>query len=431
MLKERPRLHSYGYTFIELFFNLVLHGPTSLRGASGALAQFLPYLDGNRKHRPPCPNTGVNWLLRVGLYELVRPLEVAEDWVWIVDHTVQLGSVRCLVIVGCRLSEFQQLQRPLTHQDLSLIALEPSTSSDSRTVEAELRKAALRTGVPRAILSDGARNLKRAIRDFQATHPHTEELSDVKHKLALLLQQELNKDTSWTEFVGKSATARHQLIYDPLAYLAPPTPKHKARYMNLGELVAWATKIRRFLDSPFSPDGKEFNIGKLNLTLGWLRHYDSSIADWACLMQVIEASLKYLRLRGYHQSAPDELAGHLANLVNRPAARRLVDRLVEFVSAESAKTQGLEQFPASSEVLESLIGKGNRLEGQQSHGGFTRMVLGVAASVVRPTQDIIRDALASVKTRDVLDWVDTKLGASLQAQRRRTLGKVSYGTKMT
>ena len=52
----------------------------------------------------PAANTGQNWILRIGLYELNRPKEMADDWVLILDHTIQIGKVKCLIVVGFRLS---------------------------------------------------------------------------------------------------------------------------------------------------------------------------------------------------------------------------------------------------------------------------------------------------------------------------------------
>jgi hypothetical protein len=46
------------------------------------------------------------------------------------------------------------------------------------------------------------------------------------------------------------------------------------------------------------------------------------------------------------------------------------------------------------------------------------MVLGIAAAVVKPTQQVIESALAAVKTTDVTAWARNKLGLSVQARRR-------------
>lgn len=41
-----------------------------------------------------------NWVLKLGLYELQRNREFREDWIVIIDTTVELGQAKCLVIVG-------------------------------------------------------------------------------------------------------------------------------------------------------------------------------------------------------------------------------------------------------------------------------------------------------------------------------------------
>lgn len=425
---EKPAHHHYSYGVIELFVNLVLHAPTSFRGASGALDIFAPYSPVGDV-RMPSANCGTYWLLRLGLYELSRPLEIADDWIWLVDHTVQIGAIRCLLIVGIRLSVWQQLDRPLTHQDLSVVALEPTELSTAEQVRAEYEKGAQRTGTPRAILSDAARNLQRATDDFRSQNAETSPLSDAKHKVALLLKRELEDDSRWQEFVRQAASSRSQLTHDPLAYLSPPTLKHKARFMNLEELVAWGTKTRRFLDAPTPYPGQELNLGKLNLTLGWLRQYDESLSAWDSLLRTAAVALDALRVRGYHAEAAAELREAFLPVATSEVAQRVADDLVEFVSAQSQQARPGERLPASTEVLESLIGKGKRLEGQQSQGGFTQSVLAMAAAVTRPTQELIEQAFAAVKTKDVLHWVRTKLGVSLNAQRQAALPPPTNGTK--
>lgn len=39
------------------------------------------------------------WLLRLGLFALREPLAVADDWVYLIDHSVQIGSVKVCVIL--------------------------------------------------------------------------------------------------------------------------------------------------------------------------------------------------------------------------------------------------------------------------------------------------------------------------------------------
>ena len=85
-----------------LFLRLVLQG-VSLRGVprvleviSQALGLALPI---------PHWTTGRLWLLRLGHALLTRTLQKADDWVWLIDHSVQIGQEKCLVILGIRLRD--------------------------------------------------------------------------------------------------------------------------------------------------------------------------------------------------------------------------------------------------------------------------------------------------------------------------------------
>ncbi len=88
---------------------LALAGLLVARAGQRCLAAVLrlvgPWLPG--MERTPCANTARLWLLRLGLYELTRPKPRAEDWVWIMDHTVQIGTLKVLVILGVRLSQWE------------------------------------------------------------------------------------------------------------------------------------------------------------------------------------------------------------------------------------------------------------------------------------------------------------------------------------
>ncbi len=65
--------------------------------------------------------------------------EQAEDWVWIIDHTVQLGQEKCLLILGVRLSDLPA-DLTLKHEDVEPIALYPVTSSTGEVVLSSWRK---------------------------------------------------------------------------------------------------------------------------------------------------------------------------------------------------------------------------------------------------------------------------------------------------
>jgi hypothetical protein len=65
----------------------------------------------------------------------------------------------------------------------------------------------------------------------------------------------------------------------------------------------------------------------------------------------------------------------------------------------------------------------------QSRSGFTAMILGMAAAVVRPTHEFIEKTLTAVTVKDLANWVKRKLGLSVLARRRLAFRAASNGTK--
>jgi hypothetical protein len=174
-----PRGQQYAVGVVLWFVSLVLTCGASLRCAASVL-EFIGSASG-REGIGPDRSTGRLWLLRIGLAALLRPKVIAADWVWMIDHSVQIGQSKCLVILGIRLSECPE-GRPLCHQDMEPIALVPMTSSTKQAVADCLEEAKDRTGVPRAILDDHGADLHGGVEIFREAHPETSELYDLKQR---------------------------------------------------------------------------------------------------------------------------------------------------------------------------------------------------------------------------------------------------------
>ncbi len=58
------------------------------------------------------------WLLRLGLHQLIRPKAQADDWMWIMDHTMQLGERKRL---RKQVLEFVQAQGEQARDDERLL----------------------------------------------------------------------------------------------------------------------------------------------------------------------------------------------------------------------------------------------------------------------------------------------------------------------
>lgn len=378
----------------------------------------------------PCANTGRMWLLRVGLHELTRSRRKADDWLWILDHTVQLGGMKALIIVGIRLSPWEKRRRPLRHEDLTVLDVMPMRHSSGPAVEARLEAVAQRMGAPRAILGDGGTDLKCAVARFQETHSGVARLYDIKHKMALLLQGQLEKDPRWAKFIGGVNQTRARVLLTDLAFLTPPELKAKSRYLNLPPLAKWGRKTLNFLETPRDLPGKPVDRKALEEKLGWLREYREALYHWSVLLAIADTAEHYVRHEGYHAAAADQLQRRLDGLGINAAAQAMETATLKFVAEQSAQARPQERLIGSSEVLESLIGKYKHLQGTHNSRGMTPQLLAIGAIAMKKTTATISRALAATRTRHVLQWCRQHLGLSVQGQRRHAYQEQKPDTKL-
>ena len=399
--------HRYPVGMVRLFLDGTLECAASQRATAGMLGLVGPLLPGVTD--TPCPNAGRMWLLRLGLHELTRPKTRGEDWAWIMDHTLQLGPWKCLVIVGVRLGSWDRA-RPLACEDLTLLDLAPMKESNGDAVHAAMLRAAEAAGVPREVVSDGGGELQRGMDLLQREHPKAARVYDVKHKMALLLKRELESDGRWAAFVTRSGQAKRETAQTALAFLAPPGLKAKARYMNLDTLVGWGVGVAGLLEgTPGVPDREA--------RFGWVREYRGALAEWSELLGVAEAVNRHVRCHGYHRDAERELAEASPQASGFERVRRMRGAALEFVRSQSAAAAGDERLIGSSEVLESLIGRYKRLQGDHAKGGMTATLLGIGAIVGDRSADGIREGLGRVRSAQVGQWCRDNLGVTLQSQR--------------
>lgn len=422
--QQVPRGQQYAVGMVQWFVAFVLDSGASLRCAAGVLGLLGRATD--PEEVTPHWTTGRLWLLRIGLAALLRPKLIADDWAWMVDHSIQIGQCKCLVILGLRLSELPD-GRPLCHQDLEPIALVPMTHSTKETVAACLEDAVARTGVPRAILNDHGADLHGGVELFRSQHPETSEIYDVKHKAACLLKARLEGDERWKQYACHLGQTKFALQQTELAFLTPPSQRSKARFMNLGGLVEWGSKTLALVDDPSRLEALGASAERVRAKLGWLEGFRGELAEWSAYQEVIDGALDFVRCRGLSPGAGFALAKALPA---RPGgAGELREDLINFVRGEALKARFGERLPGTTEVLESCFGKLKALEDGQSKSGFTGLVLSLGAMVSTWTTASLGEALDRCRVRDVVGWCRKMLGPSVQSRRRQAYGPAIGATK--
>jgi hypothetical protein len=414
--------HAYGIGMQVLFVRLVLAG-TSLRGAARVLALLAEVLG----WCVPTPHwtTGRLWLLRLGHATLTMAKIHAEDWAWLIDHSVQIGQEKCLAIVGLRLRDLPPPGQCLTHTDLKLIALVPRTSWTQEDVDAQLEAASRETGVPRVIVNDHGGDVHGGVQCFQQRHPQTVEIYDAKHKAACLLKSRLEKNPRWQDFQHRLGQTRCAIQQTELAFLTPPGPKPKARFMNLATTLHWADQVVAILRQPPEVLYDWVTAPRLYEKLGWLEEFTDDVAEWSEWQEVVDSVVAFVNRQGIYRGAAHALRAELPPGLCA-SSRNLAQQLIGFVAEQARDTRPAERLPGSTEVLESCFGRFKQLEKQHARSGFTSLLLGFGALVADTTTETVKQALAHSHTSKIIAWCKEHLGTTLFGRR-----KLAYAASAT
>jgi hypothetical protein len=415
---EIPAPHGYPVGVVTLFLQLVQHG-IPLRAASRVLALLARSL--GLPFSAPDWTTGRTWLLRFGLAQLLAVKEPASDWVWLIDHSVQIGKEKVLAILGIRRVDLPMPERPFRADDLVLIALVPMPSSTREEVAGCLEAVAARTGVPCAIVDDHGVDLNGGVAMFQEGHPETVEIYDIRHKAACLLKARLGKDPRFAAFSAELVRTRCAIQQTELGPLTPPASKPKARFMNLGEQLGWAGRVSRLLEGVPGTVPSWTTAERLEAKLGWLRGFRADLAQWRQWQELVDRAVEVVGREGLHAGTAAEVGRSLSAVDHGGEGHRLAEELLGFVREQAGLAKPGERLPGSTDVLESCFGRFKALEKDHAKGGFTSLLLAFGSLFAEATLENVLGALRAVPTLWVKAWCSTHLGQTLQSKRIEAL----------
>ena len=428
-LPDDPPLkgHKFGVRMIRLSVNLARR--IGLRPTERVLKIVWEWL--GIKQLLPSWTAIRTWLLRLGVAALREPVEAADDWVWMSDHSNQIGPEKALVVLGVRASQLPPPGETLKHAHVRLLTVQPGTAWKRENMAAVYGELAQRCGNPRGVLCDGAVELREGAQCLQKPPSETIVLQDFKHKAAIFLKTLVGDDPRFAEFNTHLGKTRSAIQQTELAHLTPPSQKPKARFMNLAPTLAWAAAVLWLLDHPEAKSRAGLRPERLEEKLGWLRSFGTELAEWGECQQVINAGLTFINQQGLFRGAGVQLRAAMGTNLKHAASQQLVQRLVDFVTAAEGQLKEGERLPMSTEILESSFALYKQLERQHSKGGFTSLLASFGALLKPATDDSIRRAFSTVSVKDVRQWTRENLGVTLTSKRCATYKEFRSATNLT
>ncbi len=370
--------------------------------------------------RTPSINSGKSWMLKLGYYNLTKAQEIANDWIYIIDHSIQIGKEKLLLIIGIRAKDLPK-DRALKYEDTEIIDLQPVEKSTGEIVYKQIKEASKKTGNPKTIVSDMGSDIKLGVKKFQEESPETKSVYDLKHKIALIVKGILESNDEWSEFKRFANSIVRKLQNTAMAGYRPPKQKEKARYMNIEDLVRWGNQILIKYENLQKAQSKTEDEIKLENIIADIAKFEQSIEAWSEMVMVFQLIERFMNIHNLQNNSYEkfhELHGEKLLKLKTDKARGLATQILSFIKEQQEVCNESERLLHSSQLIESLFGKLKFLEKEQSKSSFTNLILSVGAMVSKNTPSIIKEALEKVTNKMIDIWSKEKIGTTIQAQRK-------------
>ncbi len=378
---------------------------SSLHLISAGLISWLPHF-----------TTGIGWALRVGLHCLQQAQRhLDEQWVCIADFTIQIGSKKAFIVLRVPVSACSQ-GKALTLKQVEVIGLSLGETWNGALVKKSLVSLFKRCGWPSHVVSDCGSDIKKGIVDTLLEAPNRPcWISDVSHFVANALKHYYAKLSLFQQFQTLCGRIRGRLQQTKFAFLLPPKARAKGRFLSVSRQAEWGLRTIAYVDEKEREASPEAST--LAHALRGLKPFKPFLMTFVRNTQCVNEVMKIVKTQGLSAESIQACQETLGNLPARSPIRKDVSHYLQqyLPTVESSDSPLL----GSSDVIESLIGKAKQRLDANGRSELNKSILLLPCMCGELTQDLVAEALTTVRVQDVTTWVSETVGETMQSVRRR------------
>lgn len=356
--------------------------------------------------RAPSHATVLLWVKKYGLYQLSKDRHQADDWVVILDESVQFGQNKLLLVYGIRHSEIG-FSGALNFSDLTPLAIVSKSSWNGDAIAGQLELIEAGIGKIKYAVADHGNSIKKALKSKGIYHVY-----DITHGISLIVEHIYKEDPEFREYTKRLAHLRGTQALGKMSYVLPPAQRSNARFMNLRPVSDWGVTVLDVLEN--APD----TYKKEKENLDWVRGHKDIILELALLNRMANAVQLLLKTNGL---SADTLGKCLEILLeaNTPRLRLFAERLSGYLgdTFDGRPMKDLDRLLCSSDIIESGFGKYKYYIHTNPMVGITSLSLSLAAFTGKLSLEEMKETFQSIKVDHVEKWTEKNIGPTTLSKR--------------
>jgi len=351
----------------------------------------------------PTHTTILNWVHKVGYYQLKKPKEKADDWIIIIDESIQIGQNKIMMIFGIREKDID-FTRPLKIHDMIPLRELVKKSWPYEQIKKLLLDLKKELGNIKYAISDGGYNLLKGIEVAELPHVY-----DLTHKIAWIIKKIFKDNENYKSLTGKMSEMRVKYLQTEIAFLIPPKKREKARFMNINKISKWCLKILNYCESI------KYIKNEIFEKISWILDYKDFILELSEISVLICKIQKILKHNGFSKQTLKECELLLDN-INSDSGIKIKEYMNNyFVDLNLMKE---EKLLITSDVIESAFGKYKNYISRNPMAGITNLALSISAFTCLLSENEIIKSLENTAIHDVKKWTRENIGETLFKKRR-------------
>jgi hypothetical protein len=244
-------------------------------------------------------------------------------------------------------------------------------------------------------------------------------VSDVTHFIANALKHYYAKVSLFQQFQTLCARIRQRLQQTRFAFVLPPKARTKGRFLGVSRQGQWGLRTMTSLDEKARAQSPEAST--LADVLRGLKPFKAFLTIFVRNTYCLNEVMRMVKTQGLSATSMQACQERLSDLPARSPIRKEVSPYLQqyrpVVEASDSPLLG------SSDVIESLLGKAKQRLEANGRSELNKSILLIPCLCGELTQNLVAEALTTVRVQDVTTWVSENVGETMQARRRRELAR--------